>query len=73
MVKNLLAGEGDIRDSGLIPGLGRSSGVGHATHSSILAWRIPCTEGLVGYSPWGCKESAMTEETEQASNLHNDI
>ena len=24
-----------------------------ATHSSILAWRIPWTEELVGYSPWG--------------------
>ena len=28
-----------------------------ATHSSILAWRIPWTEDLVGYSPWGTKES----------------
>ena len=29
-----------------------------ATHSSILAWRIPWTEeNLVGYHPWGCKES----------------
>ena len=24
-----------------------------ATHSSILAWEIPQTEELVGYSPWG--------------------
>ena len=24
-----------------------------APQSSILAWRIPWTEGLVGYSPWG--------------------
>ena len=30
--------------SGSIPGLGRSSGEGMATHSSILAWRIPWTE-----------------------------
>ena len=29
-----------------------------ATHSSILAWEIPWTEG---YSPWGCKESDTTE------------
>ena len=28
-------------DLGLIPGLGRSPGGGVATHSSILAWRIP--------------------------------
>ena len=33
-----------------------------ATHSSILAWRIPWTEeSLVGYSPWGCKKSDVTE------------
>ena len=25
---------------------------GMATHSSILVWRIPWTEELVGYSPW---------------------
>jgi len=28
---------------------------GMATHSSILAWRIPLTEKPGGYSPWGCK------------------
>ena len=27
-----------------------------ATHSSILAWRIPWTRSLAGYSSWGCKE-----------------
>ena len=31
-----------------------------ATHSSILAWKIPWTEYLAGYNPWGCKESDMT-------------
>ena len=31
-------------DLGLIPGLGKSLGEGMATHSSILAWRIICTE-----------------------------
>ena len=30
---------------------------GIATHSSILAWRIP----LAGCSPRGCKESDVTE------------
>ena len=24
-----------------------------ATHSSILVWKIPRTESLAGYSPWG--------------------
>ena len=27
-----------------------------ATHSGTLAWKIPWTESLVGYSPWGCKD-----------------
>ena len=31
-----------------------------ATHSSILAWRIPMDRGLGGY-PRGCKESDTTE------------
>ena len=35
---------GDTRDTGSVPGLGRSPGGGHATHSSILAWIIPWTE-----------------------------
>ena len=32
-----------------------------AAHNGILAWRIPWTEDLAGYSPWGCKELDMTE------------
>ena len=32
-----------------------------ATHSSILAWRIRGQRTLVGYSPWGRKESDTTE------------
>ena len=32
-----------------------------ATHSSILAWKIPWTEEPVGYSPRGLKESDTTE------------
>ena len=34
---------------------------GMATHSSIVAWRIPWTEEPGGYSPWGCKESDTTK------------
>ena len=32
-----------------------------ASHSSILAWEISFQRSLAGYSPWGCKESDMTE------------
>ena len=48
MVKKSACSAGDL---GSIPGLGRSLEKGKATHSSILAWRIP----------WGCKESDTTE------------
>ena len=35
------------------PGLGRSPREGSGTHSSILAWKIPWTEGPGRLSPWG--------------------
>ena len=44
VVKDLPANAGDIRDTGSIPGPGRSPGEGTATHSSVLAWRIQWTE-----------------------------
>ena len=63
VVKNPPASAGDVRDVGLIPGSGRSLEEGMATHSSVLAWRIPWTEEpVMGYSPWGHKELGMTEE-----------
>ena len=34
-----------------------------ATHSSVLAWRIPGTEELVGCHLWGRTESDTTEAT----------
>ena len=37
-----------------------------ATHSSILAWRIPWTEDVAGYSPQRLKEPGMTEVTKYA-------
>ena len=48
MVKKLPANAGDtgdLGDAGSIPELGRPLEKGVATHSSILAWRIPWTEG----------------------------
>ena len=47
-----------------VPSLGREDPLekGVATHSSILAWRIPWTpRSLVGYSPRGHKEWNTTE------------
>ena len=43
-VKNPSANAGDIRVTGSIPRPGRSPEEGKATHSSILAWRIPWIE-----------------------------
>ena len=34
-----------------------------ATHSSVLAWRIPGTGSLVGCRLWDCIESDTTEVT----------
>ena len=39
-----------------------------ATHSSILAWRIPGTEEPGGYSPWTRKESDTTERLSTVLN-----
>ena len=35
--------------------------------SSIFARKIPWMWSLAGYSPWGCKESDVTEHTHTAS------
>ena len=50
-VKNLSANAGDIRDAGSILGSGRFPGRGHGNPPSILAWGIPWTRDLAGYSP----------------------
>ena len=43
---------------------------GMATHSIILAWRIPWTEEPGGLQPpWGCKES----DTAERLHMHNSI
>ena len=42
-----------------------------ATHSSILAWKIPWTEDPGGlYNPWGHKESYTTERLTHATWLY---
>ena len=44
VVKNLPANSGDKKDAGLIPGSEDPLEKKMATHPSIFAWRIPCTE-----------------------------
>ena len=54
MIKNLSANEGDIKDAGLIPGLGRSPGGGY---SNPLQYSLPeeshGQRGLVGVQSIG--------------------
>ena len=53
MGKESTSNAGDIGDMGLIPGSGRSPGEGMVTHSRILAWKIPWTEGPGGLQSKG--------------------
>ena len=61
VVKNLPATAGDVRDVGLIPGLGRSLGVGNG---NLLQYS--CLDNPMDREAWwttvqmGCKESDMT-------------
>ena len=62
MVKNPPAKAGDARDMGWIPGSGRSPGEGHGNPLPLfLPGESHAQRGLAGYSPWGHKESGMTE------------
>ena len=63
VVKNLPVSAGDIRDTGSIPGLERSLEKEMATHSSLLAWRIPWSEKPRRLQSIGSEESNMTEAT----------
>ena len=53
MVKNLPADAEDMRDVGLTHGWDNPLEEGMATHSSILAWRIPWTEEPGGLQSMG--------------------
>ena len=50
MVKNLPANAGDVRDTGLIPGSGRSPGGGHGD-PVFLSGESHGQRKLQGYSP----------------------
>ena len=64
MVKNMPANAVDIRDTGLIPGLGRFPGGGHGNPLQYSCLENPHGQRrLVVYRPWGHKESNTTEVT----------
>ena len=64
VVKNPHANAGDVRDAGSIPGSRRSPGGGHADPLQYSCLENPVDrQSLAGYSPWGRKDSDMTEVT----------
>jgi len=64
VVKNSPANAGDARDAVLIPGLERSPGEGNGNPLQyFLPGKFHEQRSLLGYSPWGCKESDMIEHT----------
>ena len=65
MVKNLPANAGDVGDAVSILGLGRPPGVGNGNplQYSCLESSIDRGTWQGTYSPWGLRESDMTEHT----------
>ena len=64
MVKNPPANAGDIIESGLIPGSGRSPGGGNGNLLQYSCLENPMDRrALAGYGPQGCKESDTTKAT----------
>ena len=62
-VKNLPARQETQEIQGSIPGSGRFPGEGHGNPPQYSCLENPHGQrSLVGYSPWGCKESDMTEQ-----------
>ena len=66
LVKNLPANEGDARDA--IPGSGRSPGEGHGNPLQYSCLENPHAQrSLAGYSPWGYKQSDMTDHAHSSN------
>ena len=64
MGKQCACDAGDTGDSGLIPGSGRSLEKEMGTHSSVLAWEIPCTE-----EPGGLQSSIAVRHKRATKHL----
>ena len=64
MVKNPPANAGDARDSGSVPRWGRFPGAGNGNPlQNFFPGKFHGQRSLVGYSPWGRKESDKTAHT----------
>ena len=64
VVKNPLASVGDIRDTGLIPGLGRSSEEGHGN-----PLQYPCPENPMGRGAWRPTVHRVVKSQTQLTDL----
>ena len=69
MVKNPVANAGEARDTGSIPGLGRSLGGGHGNPHSRPSGEVHGQRSLVAYSPWSRKELDMTEQLSRSWSI----
>ena len=59
-------------DLGSIPGLGQSPGEGNGNPLQVSCPKNPHGQrSLVGYSPWGCKESGATEGLSAAHHVQH--
>ena len=63
MVKNLSANAGDIRDMGLMPGLGRSLGGGHGNPLQCSCLKNLLDRGAWKATVYRAAESDTTEAT----------
>ena len=64
MVKNPPANAGDTRETGLIPGLGRSPGVGKGS-----ALQYSCLESAMDGGAWQAAVPEATKNTQETSRL----
>ena len=60
VVKNPPVNAGDVRDAGLIPGLGRSSGGENGNLLQHSCWENPMDSGACGLQLMGSQELGMT-------------
>ena len=73
VVKNPPANAGDLRDAGLIPGLGRSPRGGHSNPLQCLPGESHGKKSQVGYSLRGLKKSDMIEPTQHVHHILNTV